>query len=416
MSGDGVAIEVRDLHKSFRIPTPGGRSLRSRLLHPVEVSRPQQLHVLRGISFDVRGGEFFGIVGRNGSGKSTLLRTLSSIYHVDRGSVRVAGRVGPLIELGVGFDSELSARENIVLNGVMLGLSPRELRRRADQVLEFAEVEQFGDVALKNFSSGMRVRLAFAALVQADPEILLIDEILAVGDAGFREKCHQTFDELKRSGKTIVFVTHNMHDVQRFCDRAMLLEAGEIAEFSEPADVTRRYYEVTLRHRRSETDVVEQPETDRAAMDLARIAELRLSRSDGVGLDDQTVDAQSPIEIEARIDPLGPVRASGLRFEIRTEYGARIFAPPDDTVGVEPVESAPGETIVAKASIENRLAPGRYVITCTVLHEDEGRPIAASPAKSLDFIVAGEVRRGKGLVFLAHDVQLEPARFPAATP
>jgi ABC-type polysaccharide/polyol phosphate transport system ATPase subunit len=406
MSGDQVAIEVRGVHKSFRIPNAGQRSRRSKWLHPVEVHRPQQLHVLRGLSFEVRRGEFFGVVGRNGSGKSTLLRMLSSIYHVDRGSVRVSGRVGPLIELGVGFDPELSARENIVLNGVMLGLSPRELRRKADEVLEFAEVERFGDVPLKNFSSGMRVRLAFAALVQTDPDILLIDEILAVGDAGFREKCDQTFDDLKRSGKTIVFVTHNMHDVQRLCDRAMLLEAGEIAELGEPSDVARGYYEVTLRHRRGETDVIPQDVEERA--DLARISRLRLARTAEEVLDAQVVDAGASIEIEATIDVIGNLCATGLRFELRGEHGARIFAPPDEAVTVEPVACLPGDSILAKASVENRLSPGRYLIACTILHADDGRHVPASEAKSLDFVVTGEARRGAGLISLEHDVRLEP--------
>jgi ABC-type polysaccharide/polyol phosphate transport system ATPase subunit len=412
MSGDEVAIEVRDVHKSFRIPMSGARSRRSRWLHPVEVHRPQELHVLRGLSFDVRRGEFFGVVGRNGSGKSTLLRMLSSIYHVDRGSVRVSGRVGPLIELGVGFDPELSARENVVLNGVMLGLSPAELRRKTDEVLEFAEVERFGDVPLKNFSSGMRVRLAFAALVQADPDILLIDEILAVGDAGFREKCNQTFDDLKRSGKTIVFVTHSMFDVERFCDRAMLLEAGEIAELGEPSEVARRYYEVTLRYRRGETDVIAQ-HAEPPSGDLARISQLRLAHTNGHVPDAQVVDAGAPIEIEVMVDVIGKLRAAGLRFELRGEHGARIFAPPDEAVTVEPVDCSPGDSILATASVENRLSPGRYLVSCALLHADGERHVPASEAKSLDFVVTGEARRGAGLISLEHDVRLEPHSRPA---
>ena len=185
--------------------------------------------VLRGVSFDVCGGEFLGVVGRNGSGKWTLLKVLSSIYRADSGSVRMAGRLAPFIELGVGFNVELTARENVALNGVMMGLSRREAAGRLEAVLEFAELGEFVDLKLKNYSSGMLVRLAFAVMVEADADVMLIDEVLAVGDAAFAQKCMDVFRPSGAAGKTLVLVTHDMATVQGFCDRALVLDAGEVA-------------------------------------------------------------------------------------------------------------------------------------------------------------------------------------------
>src|SRR5215216_5638801 len=196
-----VVIEARGVEKTFRIPQHKVDTFKERALHPFSRSEYRELRALRGISFDVHEGEFFGIVGRNGSGKSTLLKIMSSIYRADAGRIRMAGRLAPFIELGVGFNPELTARENVVLNGVMMGLSRREAGRRLDAVLEFAELEQFLELKLKNYSSGMMVRLAFAVMVQADADIMLIDEVLAVGDASFAQKCLEVFQEKRRSGK-----------------------------------------------------------------------------------------------------------------------------------------------------------------------------------------------------------------------
>ncbi|MEA2145217.1 MAG: type transport system ATP-binding protein, partial [Solirubrobacteraceae bacterium] len=178
--GGPLAIDVGDLHKSFWVPTRGARSLGERLAHPSRSSRFRELQALKGVTFDVHKGEFFGIVGRNGSGKSTLLKLLASIYRADAGRARVAGRLAPFIELGVGLNTELTARENVALNGVMMGLSRREAAGRLDAVLEFAELTDFVDMKLKNYSSGMMVRLAFAVMVQMDADVMLIDEVLAV--------------------------------------------------------------------------------------------------------------------------------------------------------------------------------------------------------------------------------------------
>ena len=245
-----VVIEARGIHKSFRIPEHRIDSLKERVAHPLTRIEYREHRALRDVSFDVHQGEFFGIVGRNGSGKSSLLKILASIYRADAGRVRTAGRVAPFIELGVGFNPELTARENGVLNGVLMGLTLREARRSLDEVLEFAELEDFVDLKLKNYSSGMMVRFAFAVTVQADADIMLIDEVLAVGDAAFAQKCMDVFRERRRAGRTIVLVTHDMTTVQTLCHRAMLLHDGELRYIGEPEDAALQLLPDELRGRR----------------------------------------------------------------------------------------------------------------------------------------------------------------------
>jgi ABC-type polysaccharide/polyol phosphate transport system ATPase subunit len=406
MTGDGVAVEVRDLHKSFRVPDHGPQGLRERLTHPVRRARPHELAVLDGISFDVRKGEFLGIVGPNGCGKSTLLRVLAGIYEPDSGQVTVHGTVGPFLELGVGFNPELSARQNVVLNGVMLGLTPRELRRRLDEILEYAEVEEFADLELKNFSSGMRVRLAFAVMVQADPEIFLIDEILAVGDARFREKCTEELEELRARGKTILLVSHQTSVIERQCDTAILLAGGSLRALGEPQEVAQRYLELELearddrrgRGRRGDRKVP-------GGRDRGRIADLWVG--DGAGARRASLDADEPIHLHALVEVEKRVRSPGLRLELRNERGARIFASSDSDGGSDLM---PGERCHARATIDNRLSPGRYTLICAVVHDGPKGRVAVSAAKTVSFEVEGERNPGGGLVSLDHTITMEPER------
>ena len=202
--------------KEFQLPQESVHTLKERVLHPFRGRSFERLQALEDVSFTVSEGEFFGVVGRNGSGKSTLLRCLAGIYHLDRGSIAVAGRVSPFIELGVGFNPELTARDNVILNALMLGLTPAEARDKFDAIIEFAELEEFLDLRLKNYSSGMQVRLGFSVAIQVASEILLVDEVLAVGDAAFQQKCYEQFHRLKEEGRTVVFVTHDMSAVERF--------------------------------------------------------------------------------------------------------------------------------------------------------------------------------------------------------
>jgi ABC-type polysaccharide/polyol phosphate transport system ATPase subunit len=246
--GAPVAIEVRDLKKSFTIPRERQTTIKERALHPRTWLRGEvaRLEALRGVSFDIARGEFFGVIGRNGGGKSTLLKLLASVYQADGGSIRVAGRLAPFIELGVGFNPELNARDNVLLNGVMMGLTRSEARSRFEQVIDYAELWDYTDLKLKNYSFGMQVRLGFSMMLQVDADVLLVDEVLAVGDLAFQEKCVASLKELRDRGTTIVLVTHKMDDVESHCDRALLIEEGVVDVIGEPQMVAERFIEVIL--------------------------------------------------------------------------------------------------------------------------------------------------------------------------
>ena len=237
---------MQEVSKTFRLPHQRYSTLKERALHPFTTRSFDAFHALQDVTFDVKRGEFFGVVGRNGSGKSTLLKCLAGVYGADAGQIEVAGRVSPFIELGVGFNPDLTARDNVVINAVMLGLSRREARRRFDEIIEFAELEEFVDLKLKNYSSGMSVRLGFSVAIQVDADVLLIDEVLAVGDASFQRKCFDEFERLRAENRTILFVTHDMNSVERFCDRAMLIERGHMLDIGAPAEITKQYNEVNF--------------------------------------------------------------------------------------------------------------------------------------------------------------------------
>jgi len=223
-----AAIEVAGVSKTFRIPHEHRTYFKEYFLHPLRRTTYERNDALRDVTFSVEEGEFFGIFGPNGSGKSTLLRVLAGIYVPDAGRVRVNGLLSPFIELGIGFDPDLTARDNIRINTTLAGLSKRQLDAKFDEILEFAELERFVDQQLKNYSSGMLMRLAFSIAIQIPFDILLLDEVLAVGDESFQQKCFAMFDRFKEEEKTIVLVTHQLDLMSRFCDRVLLIDNGVV--------------------------------------------------------------------------------------------------------------------------------------------------------------------------------------------
>lgn len=236
-----IAISVQNLHKSFKLPTERAAGLKQAIFNWLKgVKGYTKQEVLRGVSFEVKKGEFLGIVGRNGSGKSTLLKLLANIYYPEEGTISVNGTLIPFIELGVGFNPELTGRENVYLNGALLGFSSKEMDAMYEEIVQFAELEPFMDAKLKNYSSGMQVRLAFSIAIRAKGDILVLDEVLAVGDAAFQEKCNNYFASL-HGNQTVILVTHDMGSVRRFCDRAILIENGQIAAEGQPEDVAQAY-------------------------------------------------------------------------------------------------------------------------------------------------------------------------------
>lgn len=243
---DNIAIDINHIDKSFNLPHERQNTLKGLVINFRKRGYERQ-HVLRNFSLTVNKGDFLGIVGRNGSGKSTLLKTLSGIYTPDKGKITINGKLTPFIELGVGFNPELSGRDNVFLNGALLGFSRAEMRMIYDDIVAFAELERFMDQKLKNYSSGMQVRLAFSIAIRADTDILVLDEVLAVGDEAFQRKCYDYFNELKLKGKTAILVTHDMSAVQRFCTRAIVINEGKILYDGEPEEAADIYRDLNIR-------------------------------------------------------------------------------------------------------------------------------------------------------------------------
>ncbi len=238
-----VVLKVDHVAKMFRLPTEQATGLKMAFLNWTKgIKGYTEQHVLRDINFEVHQGDFFGIVGRNGSGKSTLLKIISQIYTPEHGSVTVKGKLVPFIELGVGFNPELTGRENVYLNGALLGFTRAEIDAMYDDIVEFAELEDFMDQKLKNYSSGMQVRLAFSVAIKAQGDILVLDEVLAVGDEAFQRKCDNFFAEIKKDPtKTVILVTHSMDAVKKYCNKAILIKDGEIIASGDKNDVADRY-------------------------------------------------------------------------------------------------------------------------------------------------------------------------------
>ena len=392
-----VVIEARGVEKTFRIPDQKMDTIKERATHPLTRIQYRELRALRGISFEVHKGEFFAIVGRNGSGKSSLLKIMASIYRADAGTVRMAGRVAPFIELGVGFNPELTARENGILNGVLMGLSRREARRRLAQVIEFAELEEFADLKLKNYSSGMMVRFAFAIMVQADADIMLIDEVLAVGDAAFAQKCLDVFHEKRAAGKTLVLVTHDMGTVQSLCHRAAVLHDGKLDYIGEPEDAAMRYYRINFAE---STDAPLVPGGLAPVIDLnVRVAEATLRDERGKAI--ANVEQANPIEVdivvEAARDLAGPIFV----FHVINEQGVVVFA---FTRTLERRVNQ-GQRVRLHGRLENRLVPGRYYLDCWVRQDQHETIMALQALRMLRFVVYGTAPR-HGVVTL--DADLEP--------
>ena len=395
-----VVVEVRDLDKTFRIPEHRIDSLKERAARPLHTVQYRALQALRGVSFDVHQGEFFGIVGRNGSGKSTLLKILASIYRADAGRVRIAGQMAPFIELGVGFNPELTARENGVLNGVLMGLTMREARRRLAAVIEFAELEDFVDLKLKNYSSGMMVRFAFSVMVQANADVMLIDEVLAVGDAAFAQKCMDVFYEKRRAGTTIVLVTHDMGTVQSLCHRAMLLHDGELQHIGSPEDTALRYYRLNFAELTGETEDPRKlvPDRDPVTQINARIVHAGIRTPEGGAA--ETVEQGVPIVVDVVLEAARALDAAQLTFHVVNAEGTVVFGFSQALEQRVPE----GGRLRIGGRIENRLVAGRYYLDCWIRQDEQEQIMGVQCVRLLSFVVYGIAPR-HGVVVLETDLE-----------
>jgi ABC-type polysaccharide/polyol phosphate transport system ATPase subunit len=354
------AVVVEGVSKKFEIPHEVSHTLKERALHPFRRSQKHILHALQDVSFSVEQGEFFGVVGRNGSGKSTLLKLMAGIYRADRGTIGIAGRLSTFIELGVGFNPDLEAEDNIVLNGVMLGLTPREARRRAASVIEFAGLEEFTDLKLKNYSSGMLVRLAFSVMVQVDADVLLIDEVLAVGDAAFQQKCFDEFNRIREEGRTVLLVTHAMSAVERFCDRAMLLERGRVVDIGEPHRIANEYLDVNFQQEKTAEEVAAR-EPDRFGDQRAEIVEAWFEDEHGVRTAQLHTGRRCAFGARVRFnealeDPL-------FGFVLQNSQKTTVLQASTLDQGQQTGSYAAGDEIEFRISFDNVFAPDRYFAT-----------------------------------------------------
>jgi ABC-type polysaccharide/polyol phosphate transport system ATPase subunit len=392
-----AAVSIEAVSKTFRLPHQQYSTLKERALHPLRSTEYDELHAVRDISLDIADGEFFGIVGRNGSGKSTLLKCIAGIYGVDSGQISIRGRLSPFIELGVGFNMDLTARDNVIINAIMLGLSRRQARSRFDDVVAFAELEEFVDLKLKNYSSGMLVRLAFATSIQVDAEILLIDEVLAVGDAAFQQKCYEEFFRLKREGRTIIFVSHDMHSVERFCNRAMLMERGAMMQLGEPHLIARAYHKLNFGQLPHETP--EQPERPGGTA----IADAWFEDANAARITSTSQEEPFKMCFEIRFaeDLLNPVFAATLR----TELGHTILVARSDHHHGASGSFRAGEAVTVRFEVPNWLTPSRYMLTPSVAREGTGENALALTEDMTSIVVHGSSASG-GILELPIEVRI----------
>jgi ABC-type polysaccharide/polyol phosphate transport system ATPase subunit len=382
--------------KAFRLPHQRYSTLKERALHPFRSNTYDVLQALEDVTFGVHSGEFFGVVGRNGSGKSTLLKCLAGIYGIDKGAIEISGRLSPFIELGVGFNPDLTARDNVLINAVMLGLTRKEARRRFDEIIDFAELGEFVDLKLKNYSSGMSVRLGFSVAVQVDADILLVDEVLAVGDAAFQRKCFDEFERLSEEGRTIMLVTHDMNSVERFCDRAILLEEGRLIEIGPPNEVARRYAEVNFGYHGG-GDV-----PGGLAAGGARITGLWCEGPDGQRA--PALGAGERCRVHMEVEFLETIEHPHFFLFFRNEVRHTVFVATTVTHGYTGIFEA-GELVTIVLSFDNWLAPSRYTITPRVAAYDGSERVLDHKEDLVSLIVEGRIYTG-GVTDLPTDFEV----------
>ncbi len=360
-----IAIKVDRVSKHFMLPHERSHTLKSTLTGFLSGKRNRKStkqRALKNISFEIYEGEFFGIVGRNGSGKSTLLKMLAGIYQPNKGTIEVNGKLVPFIELGVGFNGELTGRENVYLNGALLGFSKKEVDAQYEEIVAFAELEEFMDQKLKNYSSGMQVRLAFSLATRAKTDILLVDEVLAVGDADFQRKCFKYFRELKRQKKTVVFVSHDMSSVQEYCDRAILIENSELV-------LEGNSYDVGSAYTRMFSDQADGP------ADLSKIKRRwgnEKARFNSVKVDPKSIASKESITVYAEFTARENLEELIVGFKVREidGSGTALFGTNNKIQRQELKNIQKGETYTVQWQFPNTLNDGKYALDIGLSGQD----------------------------------------------
>lgn len=411
------AIRVSGLTKRYRRMAPGAKlkTLKSALVERSltrGLTGAETITALEGIDFRVDRGQAFGLIGGNGSGKSTLLKMVAGILRPTEGEVRVDGRVAALIELGAGFHPEISGRENVYINGAVLGLSRADVDRRLDSIVAFSGLEDFIDEPVKNYSSGMYVRLGFSVAVHTDPDVLLVDEVLAVGDEAFAHKCLRRIEEMLAEGRTLLFVSHDLDLVEKLCDRAVWLEGGRQREIGEPRRVVDAYRQAVAEaegeaHREAKEARAEKEGEGRRerrwGSGAAEIVAVRVRAGGGAEGSEERyhVESGEPVAFEVEAHSRRPLDDFVFGVRVSTPRGVEVWGTNTDLAGHRP-RRFDGSATARLACPALHLAPGEYLVDAAV-HSREGAPYDYW-SHALAFTVTAR-RRGVGVYFPRHDWQ-----------
>lgn len=417
-AGGPPALVVEGVTKLYRRATPGDqfRTLKSALLERTltrGLDPGRAIHALDGVSFTVARGEAFGVVGGNGSGKSTLLKVVAGILKPSSGRVVADGRVAALIELGAGFHPEITGRENVFINGAVLGLSRRELERKYDDIVEFSGLGDFIEEPVKNYSSGMYVRLGFAVAVHTDPDILLVDEVLAVGDEAFAHRCLRRIEELLADGRTLLFVSHSLDLVEDLCDRVLWLDGGRPRLVGEPRRVTDAYRQAVAEeegrsHQRAKDEAAEtvkeraeeaEGEAQRWGSRRAEIVRARLVAGTGEEAEERyNLTSGEPVAFEIEVEAAEPLEDFVFGVAVSTPRGAEVWGTNTDLAGLEP-RRLEGSGRVRLVCPSLRLGPGEYLVDVAV-HAEDGTPYDYRRKMFAFSVIARD--RGVGVYFPEH--------------
>jgi ABC-2 type transport system ATP-binding protein len=386
-----VAIDIHGLTKIFKLPHEKQNSLKSVFVNFYKRDKSyEEQKALNKVTFDIKKGEFFGVIGRNGSGKSTLLKLIAGIYEPTEGEITVSGQLTPFIELGVGFSPELTGRENVFLNGALLGFSRSEMEKMYESIVSFAELERFMDQKLKNYSSGMMVRLAFSIAIRSKTDILLIDEVLAVGDLAFQEKCYKVFDDIKESGRTVVFISHDGSAIERFCDRVVIIESGKLVAIGKPREMVLEYGALVA-NEQYENQAKTITESNHQGSGDIRIDKVRILDEKGQKVTNVRFNKPFSIELVYRLiksinDPVT------IGVDIIDESDISILGPNTNELDLKPVIKKSGKIRVDFPNTP--ISPGTYTITAGIFSENSSMAYDLVDNATI-FKIIGRAKHGK---------------------
>lgn len=397
MEDSKTVIKAQNLTKSFRIPTEASSGIKQKIINLLKGKKGYRVFTpLNDITLEIKEGDFFGIVGRNGSGKSTLLKTLAEIYVPSKGTVHIDGKLVPFIELGVGFNPDLTGRENVFLNGALLGFSHDEVEAMYDEIVGFAEIGDFMEEKLKNYSSGMQVRLAFSIAIKAQSDILVLDEVLAVGDAAFQKKCFDYFSSLKRDKKTVVLVTHDMSAVEKYCNKAILIEKGKVVLSGNSSDVANAYRRLFIGNTADQDeDTIKKLEKAKKGNALLDIDKFSVKSAAG-----GAVKAFEPIKVELEFSPKQDIGMGAVGVNIVNSVGVIVTSFGVGELNEQPLHIKKGKNAISFVMKNNELNNGDYSVDLAISsgNPKENQYLVFQASGMTHFAISGIKTRNNSIV------------------